>query len=82
MAVSWNQAEIAASGRIILLALTVVLAGAQIVKPGDRNYPQVNPNPQRVVELRATVPTTLDIRFSVSYSATKGECTYLAGSSG
>lgn len=75
-----THAEVSALSRLVLIALAFILSGAQMVNPGDRNYPQVNRQPQRVLELRATIPSTLDIRFSVLYTATNSACTFLASS--
>jgi len=48
------------------------------VGPSDRDYPQLNPRPGRVIEMRVSAPPTLVIRFYAYYSTSlhQGDCQY------
>jgi hypothetical protein len=67
---------------VVTGAMAVVLVGCQVsnVGPGDRDYPEENPHPGRFVELRATVPSTLRVRFDALYITLRpsgsGGCQY------
>jgi hypothetical protein len=39
------------------------------VKPGERNYPTLNPHPTDVIEIRALIPPTLKVEFQYGYAA-------------
>lgn len=39
------------------------------VKPGERNYPTLNPHPTDVVQIRALIPPTLKVEFQSGYTA-------------
>lgn len=38
-------------------------------RPGDAEYPELNPNPTHVVQVSGAIAPTLDVRFSVHYES-------------
>jgi hypothetical protein len=64
-------------------AAAFTLLGCRMSNVGanDRDYPKVNPHPQRAVELRVSVPATLRVRFDANYSTPPytGDCHFTVG---
>ena len=63
----------------VLAFLILRISLSPNVKPGDRDYPLINANPKHLIELNATIPSTLKVRFQGYYVAGNPECTYEIG---
>jgi len=50
-----------------------------VVKPGDPDYPVLNPSPKHMLRFTAVVPSTLSVQFMVSYQAQAGQCQRTVG---
>ena len=67
-------------GMLGMLAFLIVrITLSPNVRPGDRDYPRINTNAQRLISLNATIPRTLRVRFEGYYVAVNPDCTYLVG---
>jgi hypothetical protein len=60
---------------VLGLCSIMVCYGAN-VKPGDRDYPQENPNPTKFLSLHGTIDTSLDIDFRIEWHAENPQCQY------
>jgi hypothetical protein len=70
--------------RWALVAATFLLGGlgscsASNVTPHNSDYPRLNPNPTRFIELHVTLPSTLKVRFNALYFAGQPDCQFSVG---
>jgi hypothetical protein len=67
----------AARAGSILGLLVVGCCHAGNVKPGDRDYPQENPQPTKFLLLHGKIDATLDLNFRINWRATNPRCAYV-----
>jgi hypothetical protein len=59
-----------------LLALAAVDCNAANVQPGDRDHPQTNLHPTKLLMIHGTIDASLDIDFRINWSAQNPGCRY------
>jgi hypothetical protein len=60
----------------VALVLWASVSTAANVKPGDRDYPQQNPNPTKFLFLHGTIDPSLDLNFQVAWHSDLSKCHY------
>jgi hypothetical protein len=61
--------------RFLFLGYSALLYGCGLggrsenIKPGEADYPVENPNPKQVLQIAATIPTSLPVHFIIAYAA-------------
>ena len=59
-----------------LIVLPAASCYAANVKPGDRDYPQSNPHPAKLLLIHGTIDASIDIDFRIHWSAQNPDCRY------
>jgi hypothetical protein len=60
----------------ILGLCSIMSCRGENVKPGDRDYPQENPNPTKFLSIHGTIDTLLDLDFRIEWHSENAQCQY------